>query len=217
MKFSQLLTQYREKCDLNKEDLARRLKISGSYIRGLELGKKKPPPLDRVEEIAVALSLSSEEKDLFIKAAANERLPEKERNIIADPQKTYTIRDTKIPVVSEAKANDESGFSIEQFQPYEYEYIDFSKCKAIMITSNSMAPIAYKGQKIIYSEDARINEGDLVFVKLKTGEQYFKKFFDHNKEHIITLQGVNMVETYKPKLVKKSDIEFMYKVVGVRF
>lgn len=130
--------------------------------------------------------------------------------------KTIQIKDVKIPVVSMAKGDDEEGFKFEDLEPHEYEYIDFSNCKAIKITTNSMAPIAYRGQKIIYCESLEVQDGDLVFVGLKSGEQYFKRLAKDGKSKYVTLEPINVIH-YKSKTIKHDQIKFIYKVVGVKF
>ncbi|WKZ15461.1 MAG: LexA family transcriptional regulator [Candidatus Jettenia caeni] len=122
--------------------------------------------------------------------------------------------DIEIPVVGRAGATDDIGRTA--FEPLHppYETASFKGCRAVIIDSNSMAPVAYKGQKVIYSEIERVREGDLVYVGLKNGERLFKRY--HNHDHI-TLQSINPVDFCGPIVVKKEDIEFCYKVVGVKF
>lgn len=123
--------------------------------------------------------------------------------------------DVEIPIIARAGATDEIGrTAFEPLYP-PYETASFKGCKAVVIDSNSMAPVAYKGQKIIYSEIEKVREGDLVYVKLKTGEQLFKRYNTGNS--YITLSSVNPVEFHSPLIIEKDKIEFYYKVVGVRF
>ncbi len=106
------------------------------------------------------------------------------------------------------------GIALDNLQP-PYEMASFKGCKAIAIDSNFMAPIAYKGQKVIYSEIEKVKEGDLVYVKLDTGEQFFKRY--HIINNHITLLSINPVKTHRPLVIEKDKTEFCYKVVGVRF
>lgn len=74
MKFSDALTYYRERSDLNKTQLAEKIGIKPEYIVALEKGHKKPPTFERCEQIARILNLSDSEKKKFLTLAFEERL-----------------------------------------------------------------------------------------------------------------------------------------------
>lgn len=126
------------------------------------------------------------------------------------------VKDIDIPIVSSVGATDDTGQA--HFLPHDppYKTISFKGCKAVTVESNSMAPIAYKGQKVIYSEHANVIDGDLVFVKFIDGAQLFKRYYKNHGE-LITFHSINPVESPKPIIKKSKDIEFCYKVVGVCF
>ncbi len=96
-----------------------------------------------------------------------------------------------------------------------YKAASFKGCKAILIDSECMIPAAYKGQKVIFSEIEAVKDGDLVYVKLKTGERLFKRLYTSSNH--ITLLSINPVENQRPLVIKKGKTVFCYKIVGVRF
>lgn len=83
MKFTELLIKYRERADINKTDLAKKVGKSAAYLMNIEAGRtKKPPTLDLVEKLSSALNLNTKEQSEFMRTAALERLPKKERAIL---------------------------------------------------------------------------------------------------------------------------------------
>lgn len=97
------------------------------------------------------------------------------------------------------------------------EFISFKGCKALIVEGDSMSPVAFHGQKIIYSEEDTVKDGDLVFCKLESGDSYFKRYFKDKKNGLITLQSVNPSAPFAPISIKETETEFIYKIVGVRF
>ena len=99
MKFNRLLTQYREHAKLNKTELAQRMDISLGYIINLEAGRKKPPTIERIEQIINILSLSKKEAMELLESAAEERIPKKDIRFF---QKKPQIRESLSPEILEA-------------------------------------------------------------------------------------------------------------------
>ena len=183
----------------SKLQVAKRAGISDSYLSEIESGKRKHPSPQILKKLASALKVPEEE---LLKVAGY--LPE-----------SYDIEPHQVPVVHEAMASDELAYEVVPLD--KREYISFKDCKAVKVTSDSMAPIAYRGQKIIYSETEPIHDGDLVFVKLKNAGPFFKQYFRNRHNKMIVLQSINPTVPYEPLVVKEKDIEWCYKVVGVRF
>jgi len=194
MKISERIEQLRNLKGIQQKELAIALEVGQSTVSHWESGRQEPNPVQRMK---LCKFFGITEAELF------------------GPVR-IEVRDIDIPIVSSTGATDDLGKTY--FTPYEppYKKISFKNCKAVVVESNSMAPIAYKGQKIIYCEDASIKNGDLVFVKLRDGSQIFKRYYK-NHDSIISLQSVNVAEAHEPIVKKDKDIEFCYKVVGVSF
>lgn len=219
MKFSDALTYYREKRGLNKTQLADRIGVKPEYIVGIEKGRFKPPTAERLDQISKTLNLDDSERKKLFSLAQEERMDSDDvafQQVIGPSLKAIEIKATEIPVVAMAKGGDMEGFEFEPFDPHRYEYIDFKGCKAVQIHGNSMAPLAYNNQRVIYSEEEQINDGDLVFIKLKKWGEFFKRYHKDAKNSIITLLSIN-IANHGPINAKKEEIEFVYKVVGVKF
>lgn len=219
MKFSELLKIFRERSSLSKTELAKKIRVTPSYIMNLESGYDRAPTAERLEQISRALNLTEAEKNELLNVAMQERIPKKELEILSGRQENkepiVEIFNHTIPIVSGVGATDEVGRSAFLPYPHPYKVISFKGCKAVRVESDSMAPLAYKGQHIIYCEDDPVKDGDLVFIKLTNEAQLFKRYFKTDKH--ITLQSVNPLLATKPISIEEKNIEFCYKVVGIRF
>lgn len=99
MKFNQLLTKYREQSGLNKTELSQRMDVSLPYIINLEAGRKKPPTIERIEQIVNILSLSKKEAMELLNSASEERIPQKDIRFF---QKRPQIENQFSPEILEA-------------------------------------------------------------------------------------------------------------------
>lgn len=220
MKFGQTLTYYREREKFNKRQLALKLGVKAPYISGIEKGYYNPPTPERLEELCKILRLNDKEKKALFELAYEERKKPSDalfQEVIGPKtHKALEVKPVKIPVVTLAKGDDKTGFEFEPIEPHDYEYLDFNNCKAVRIRGNSMAPLAYDNQRVIYSEEEVVRDGDLVFISLKKKGQFFKRYHKDAKNGIITLLSINIAH-HGPINAKTEDIEFMYRVVGVKF
>jgi len=226
MKFGDFLRSVRDRTDLSPTALSRKLGVSLAYITSIEKGFKRPPPIERCRQIADILSLSAPDRKKLLDLAMLERAPEELRPALEVSFKkqerssgrmmlSETASHYRVPIVSRARASAERGHV--DFEPVEHEFIEFKRCKAVEITSNSMAPLCYQGQKIIYSETDTPHDGDLVFVKLKAGDQLFKRYHKNHRKKLVNLASMNPVDWQEPLTVDEDEIEFCYKVVAVKF
>lgn len=219
MKFSDALTYYRERQGLNKTELAKKIDVQPEYIVGIEKARFKPPTPDRLEQICKALGLDDGERKKLFQLAYEERLKDSDlafHEAIGEPSispKTIEVKNQRIPVVSMAKGDDIEGFEFEQLEKHEYEYIDFDGCLASKVMSNSMAPTLFKGQRFIYDPNLTPIDGDLAYIKLKSGEEYVKRFRRDVKRKLIVLESVNTAN-HGTLLIAENDIKFIHCVVG---
>lgn len=96
VEFKKLLEQYRIRSKLNKTRLAERLDVSAGYYMLIESGLRKPPPLNKCENLAKILNLNEKEKKEFIEAAVRERA----KNETLDWLENKSDQIYRIPVVS---------------------------------------------------------------------------------------------------------------------
>lgn len=194
MGFANRLRQLMESRNLQQKDVAISVGVGQSTVSHWLSGRQEPNPVQRMK---LARYFKITEAELY------GNLPVK-------------VHETEIPIVSMVGATDDLGRTAYMAYEPPYKTINFKNCKAVRVDSNSMAPVAYRGQMVIYSEDAPVKSGALVFVKLKNGAQLFKRFYK-NSDHLISLQSVNPTEHFEPIVVKEKDLEFCYKIVGIRF
>lgn len=200
MRIGEKIKELRKLRGIGQKELAQKIGCSPIVISKWEIGAREPRPAWR-RKLADFFGVS--EGDLFGGSAR-----------IKEPEANYG-NSLKVPIVSRASASSERGYI--EFEPIEREYLEFKSCKAVEITSNSMAPLVYRGQKIIYSEAEIPKDGDLVFVKLQNGEQLFKRLHRNKQKKIVILESINIVDKEKPIMVDEEEIEWMRKVIGVRF
>lgn len=138
-------------------------------------------------------------------------------NYKVDSNKKSTEKNMHIPLtasVKEIRTNNETAV-IKEYN-FPYKKIGGKQYKAVKVEHDSLAPIAYRGQNIIISEDEIINNGDLVFVQLANKTNLFKRYYKRNKT-TIELESINPAN-YKPSItVTDADIKTIYKIVGVFF
>jgi len=79
MRFGELLTKHREKAGYTSTELAKKMGVSLTYIRNLELRGKKSPPFERCIQLTEILNLSKKETKIFLETAFEERLNEKDK------------------------------------------------------------------------------------------------------------------------------------------
>lgn len=116
--------------------------------------------------------------------------------------------------VKEIRVSNESAVIKELNFPHKK--IGGKTYKALKVENDSLAPIAYRGQNIIISENETINNGDLVLVQLKNKTNLFKRYYKKSGE-TIELEGINPL-SYKPTVkVTKKDINNTYKIAGIFF
>ncbi len=97
MKFRHLLKYFRERKDVTKAELARRVGVGDEYMINIENGNKEPCSIERCKQIATALSLTSDELNQLIYSAMMERIPEE----TLDWLEKNLIRTNQIPIFLE--------------------------------------------------------------------------------------------------------------------
>lgn len=194
MEFGKRLKQLIKDAGLSQKELSAKINVDDQTMSRWVRGKNTPNAVD-IYKICRILHIN--ESELFGKA-------------------NIEVKNVEIPIVSSVGATDDTGRT--HFLPHDppYRTISFSGCKAVIVESNSMAPMAYKGQKVIYCENEPVNDGDLVFVKFTDGAQLFKRYYKNHGD-MITFHSINPVESPKPIIKKAKEIEFCYKVVGIKF
>jgi hypothetical protein len=151
-------------------------------------------------------------------------------------EKTTDIEGVPIPIVGEAVAG-----SVRQSSGAP-KTVDrcMEGAKAVIVRGDSMEVLARDGDIVLFNENLPVHSGDLVYVKIKDHGAYFKKFYDVGtpeyrgstrgyteakrklageriaNELPIAFLPINIHE-HLPILATRGEIEFMYKVVAIKF
>jgi transcriptional regulator with XRE-family HTH domain len=95
--------------------------------------------------------------------------------------------------------------------------ITFNNCMEAIIEDDSMAPVARRGQTVIYSmAGTPTKDNDLVYVTLKNGQHLFRYSRTVDKD-MIMLTAANPTCDKPAMMVKADEIAQCYKVIGVRY
>lgn len=99
MKFREKLTHYRSRARLSKTSLAEKMNLTPTTIMEWESGRKKPPSVDRCNQISEILGLSNYETKKLIDSAMEERLSDEAlqwlsgKHMVAEDQVPYISRE----------------------------------------------------------------------------------------------------------------------------
>jgi SOS-response transcriptional repressor LexA len=199
MSFGELLKALRERAGLKKADLARRLSVTLPYITNVEKGKQKPPTLDRIEQISDALSLPKADKERLLQAAAEERIPQKEKNLlqrsgsagVRESRDDYRLQKIqKVPVLRW----EDAGQFVEAPSPVAprlaEEYIHTAAggahLFALRVQDDAMEPEFREDELIIIKQRISIKDGDYVISADRQQNSFiFRQFKQYGSKKIL--------------------------------
>lgn len=150
----------------------------------------------------------------FVRRLEDIRRAEQARDLVKETSPVYQ-RGYSIPVVSHAAANPKKRIELEDV---ENEWAEFpAGIVAIRITDESMSPVAWPGQLVLCDPDASVNNGDLVVAKIKYRGLLFKRVYFEKERGLVMLHSVNQARSEPPLIVERDDVEYRFKVIGVKF
>lgn len=212
------IRQARKARALTIEQAAARAGLSVPYWSQVENGKVPGP--DTVAKICHALDLDpapfvnwSLRASIHTKEAAAAYdalvLPESEVTPVRGERGTR-----RFAVAGIVSADPESNV---EFEPSPEDDVEFGPSTVVWrVASDSMEPIARKGQYLFVDPDLLVRDGDLVIVGLKDGRTLFKRYWEDGRDGV-TLESAQAGGGYRPVSVRRREIKFVSKVVGVKF
>jgi transcriptional regulator with XRE-family HTH domain len=186
------LRDKRKSSGLTQNDLAKRAKLSITYVSELENGKKEG-------KLGVWRSLADALLVDFVSLYAG--APE-----LKTPE--------AIPLVGAVSGDPDTNFAWDiDDSIVATESVSLPKVRALRVKGNSMDPVARDGQYVLFTEDWP-HDGDLC-VCCVSDRKFFKRYYcPPGSGPLVTLQSV---AGHRPLLVKRSEIAWARRVVGVVF
>jgi len=199
MRFGELLKTLRERSGLKRAALARLLSVTLPYITNIEKGKQKPPTIERIEQIANALSLTKPDKEKLFHYAAEERIPQKERNLlqrgkpvgIREPDAGYAPEGVqRLPIISwtqlcKSDCVEKSSAACTSNE-HLYLYCSGEHLFTLRVQNNSMEPEFREGEIILVMPHVPVNNGDYVIaIDTKERRAMLKQYKQYGSKKIL--------------------------------
>lgn|GEM_PF-3167268 len=136
----------------------------------------------------------------------------KENPISIETARNADSSHSKVPIVSEINSYNEVSTCFQR-QSYCGSINITDDIFALKINCNDLAPIAYKGQTLIYSSLKPIHCGDYVLIQLKNGKTAIRKYQKYNGS--IVFESVLPIEN---DIINESkEVKKCYKILGIWF
>ncbi len=183
--FASLLKKFRQRSEYTKTTLAREIRVTPSYMIGVENGQKQPPTFEKCRLLADLLKLNAKEKWEFYLAALQERMSRKSENEFIkalNESKTNILPPhfrlgkghyRQVPVISweeaykiDAKANHPLAF-IKTPVEFVHTELEAENIFALKILNDEMEPQFLEGDIITIELNISVKNNDFVVVKDK--------------------------------------------------
>lgn len=119
----------------------------------------------------------------------------------------------KYPIVTEVFAGESMSINISE-NTTEFVYLPYNKkdnCFAVKVNGNSMNGVIHDGEIALADMDQPLINDCVVIVRLKDGRQLIKRYRALTDEMVMFSSDS---PGYQPIVVRKEEIEAIYKVVG---
>jgi len=219
MTFGEYLKQLREEANMRQTVLADKLDIWVSHIGNLEKGRANPPPKERIEQIAAALSLTSEQKDKLSDLAFNER-NKKELDAFKKPSSvdaSLVSVDTEnlisVPVFLKCPASVKSWVSgeIDRYEKISKTFTQGRRMFIMKIHGDSMDRAGIDdGCMVLVDSEKELRNGNIVVARVDdecTIKRYYKT------DHKVTLSPDSTNPEHQPMVFTKANKIIIHGVV----
>jgi len=203
--FGKLLKDHIEARGTTITQLAREVGISHQYLFFIAREEQRPPKAETCKKLAERLNLKGDDLLNFYYTAAKERL--------RDDIDYFSMIDLK-PLLSE-NMEIEIPMCDSENNLIETVKVDIGKTKqkAIVIDSNEALPFVEKGQSALVTENLEVEDGDLVYIKLKDGRTMVRKYIKEGK-NFINLVSVGDISEL-PLTITTDTIDCCYRIIGM--
>ncbi len=190
---------------LTQQDLVRRTGLNKGTISRI-VNDRADPQASTLQRIAHAIEMSV--SDLY------PGYPEGEARgafVVADPEEKPK---RAVCVLLVGREVERPGARL--FEHVPTRRLDAGRLKALEVTTDRFAPLARPGQFMLFSEDAHVDDGDLVFCELRDGSQHVARCrFENVARTVISLlDPVPAAEG--PLVVRRPDLLSFFKIVGIK-
>ena len=213
-----VVKKLRTQRDWTLEQLAEQAKVNKGTLSALERGEGNFRR-DTLERIARALDTTVEALYVALPsvrsgATAPETATESDEIDVSD----YTRFD--IPVIGEGEASPNGLFWDGEGRPIAHAEEWMSRpgeireksAYAIVVRGDSMEPMLKRGYRLILSQVRPVQDGDIVYAQLKSGERLVK--VAHRQNGGFVLESYN--QAYAPRFVTSAEIDAIHKCVYIR-
>lgn len=237
-----VVRKYRQEKDLSQRDLARTLGYQGrGNLGNWETGQEEVPP-ERYPDLIRAIDIPPDE---ILACTPGDKRNAAEAHLmranipftqhvqletlvaegslgkisIHDGGRTKDfVRVEKrpghlVPVVGTVSGDPDTAFVWEELTTEDP--LDYSGCRAVRVQGDSMEPVALPGQYAVYRPDDDVRDGNLAIIRLVSGETLFKRVFYEEKGDSLICESVRAGN--RPRVIDLDKIEWVHKVIGVRF
>lgn len=191
---------------LSDYELAKVAGISAPTLNRIRRGETEIPYQNTIKKIEEGLNIKIDDRD-----------PENITYKKIVPDKEYEETDVKLhtfPVLSRVYAGSSPMMLLNE-EIEDYVILPYGKkenCFAVVVRGDSMNHSIEEGDTVLADMDKEVINGKIVIARLKNGKQIVKRYRLLPGD-MIMLYSDN--SNYEPLIIHKTDIEAIYRVVGI--
>lgn len=206
MNWSELLNEILREFRISEPELAQKTGITHPTLNRIRRGQTTSPNQNTIKKIEQALNIK-----------INDRDPENitYNKVILD--KEFIEIDSKLnsyPILTKVYAGKSPMYLVAE-DVVDYVTLPYNKkenCFAVKIIGDSMNHIIEEGDIVLADMDKEVINGKIVIARLKNGKQIIKRYRELPTDLVMFYSDNGR---YEPLTLPKSEIEAMYRVVGI--
>ncbi len=211
MKWSDFLSFLTREFRLSEPELASISGMTYPTLNRIRRGITKRPNQNTIKRLEQALNIKIDDTDLNnITYKKIDASPE-----IHTPQFEGELIVYEYPLLSIVYAGESKMLYVDNsiMGKANFVYSKTESCYALRVSGDSMETTLHDGDVVLVDMNLLPENGDLVVVKLKNGQQYIKRYKNLNYA-FVQLSSDN--GEYGVKLIDKNDVEVIHPVVAIQ-